>query len=223
MPQQKRECQRLQDDYMAETKQLYKPSHPSKQMRQNPNQQFEGSEDYDYVVDRKTGWKWYKGQQGNLCRILRLRHPHHGRIPHGKVGIPGGGILQSSDERAMKNWDFFDFSVSACRIVGFRIAGTQYRQVDGWVYTEYNTHSVHDVHHSLFHKHARITECVLVAQGSSCSCINYACAYKRIRHQVSHVSFLLVSASTLSHLSTSTTARSTTWTARTSARRHCTP
>ena len=53
----KRECQRLQDVDMGETKQLYKPIHPSKQMRQNPNQQFEGSEDYDYVVDRKTGWK----------------------------------------------------------------------------------------------------------------------------------------------------------------------
>ena len=62
----KRECQRLQDEYMAETKQLCKPIHPSKQMHQNPNQQFERSEDYDYVVDRKTRWKWYKEQQGNL-------------------------------------------------------------------------------------------------------------------------------------------------------------
>ena len=50
----KRECPRLQDEYMAETKQLYTPIHPSKQRRQNPNQQFEGSEDSDYVVDRKT-------------------------------------------------------------------------------------------------------------------------------------------------------------------------
>ena len=49
----------------ADTKQLYKPNHPSKQMRQNPNQQFEGSEDYDYVVDLKTGWKWYTEQQGD--------------------------------------------------------------------------------------------------------------------------------------------------------------
>ena len=29
------------------------------------------------------------------CRMLRLRRPHHGRIPHGKIGIHGGGILQS--------------------------------------------------------------------------------------------------------------------------------
>ena len=62
----KRECQRLQDTFMADTKQLHKPIHPSKQMRQNPNQQLEGNEDYDYVVDRKTEWKWYKEQQGNL-------------------------------------------------------------------------------------------------------------------------------------------------------------
>ena len=62
----KREYQRPQDEYMAETKQFYEPLHPSKQMRQNPNQQFEGSEDYDYVVDRKTVWKWYTEQQGNL-------------------------------------------------------------------------------------------------------------------------------------------------------------
>ena len=61
--------------------------------RQNPSQQFDGSEDYDYVVDRKTGWKWYKEQQGD--RILRLRRPHHGRIPHEKIGIHGGGILQN--------------------------------------------------------------------------------------------------------------------------------
>ena len=62
----KRECQRLQDEYMAETKQLYTPIHPSKQMRQNPNQHLEGCEDYDCVVDRKTGWTWYKEQQGDL-------------------------------------------------------------------------------------------------------------------------------------------------------------
>ena len=59
----KRECQRQQDEYMAETKQFYKPIHPSKQMRQNPDEQFEGSEDYDYVIDLKTGWRWYKEQQ----------------------------------------------------------------------------------------------------------------------------------------------------------------
>ena len=39
------------------TSELYKPNHPSKQMRQNPNQQFEGSEDYDKErnTDTSTG------------------------------------------------------------------------------------------------------------------------------------------------------------------------
>ena len=63
-------------------------------MRQNPIQQFEGSEDYDYVVDRKTGWKWHKSSR-ETCRKLRLRRPPHGRIPHGNIGTHGGGILQS--------------------------------------------------------------------------------------------------------------------------------
>ena len=91
-----RECQRLQDEFLAAAKQLYKPIHPSKQMRQNPNQQFEGSEDYDYVVDRKTGWKWYKEQQGNL--------PHTSSSSSflimaeflmAKIESHGGGIPQS--------------------------------------------------------------------------------------------------------------------------------
>ena len=40
---------------MAAKGQLFTPIHTSKQRRQNPNQQFQGSEEYDYVVDRKTG------------------------------------------------------------------------------------------------------------------------------------------------------------------------
>ena len=58
-----RKCQRLQDKHVAETKQLFSPIHPSKQRRQNPNQQFQGSQEYDYVVDRKTGWRWFQERQ----------------------------------------------------------------------------------------------------------------------------------------------------------------
>ena len=39
----KRECQRLQDEFMAAKEQLCTPIHASKQRRQNPNQQFQGS------------------------------------------------------------------------------------------------------------------------------------------------------------------------------------
>ena len=34
------------------------------------------------------------------CHILRLRRHHHGRIPHGKIGILGGGILQNLTKRS---------------------------------------------------------------------------------------------------------------------------
>ena len=99
---------------MAETTQLCKPIHPIKQMRQNPNQQFEGSEDYDYVVDPKTGWKWYKEQQENL--------PHTSSSSSSpwqnsswQNGIHGGGILQSLTKGS--EWLFFQHAVSDCRNV----------------------------------------------------------------------------------------------------------
>ena len=61
----KGECQRLQDEFMAGTKQLHKPIHPGKQMCQNPNQQFEVKNIITFLSG-KTGWKWYKEQQGEL-------------------------------------------------------------------------------------------------------------------------------------------------------------
>ena len=63
------------------------------------------------------------------------------------------------------------------------------------------------------------TECVLVAQELyGAVALYHLCAPKRIRHQVSHVIPLLVSST--SPLFQSTTARSSTWTARPSPRRH---
>ena len=34
-------------------------------------------------------------KSSRTCRILRRRRFHHGTLPHGKIGIPGGGILQN--------------------------------------------------------------------------------------------------------------------------------
>ena len=78
-----RECQRRQDENVAETKLLYRRIHPSKQMRQNPNQQFEGSEDYDCAVDWKQDGNGAKSSR-ETCRVLRLRRLDRGRIPHAK-------------------------------------------------------------------------------------------------------------------------------------------
>ena len=66
-------------------KQLYKPIHPSKQIRPNSGNGTRSS--------RET------------CRILRLRRPRHGWIPHGNVGIHGGGILQNLTKSS--EWFFF--------------------------------------------------------------------------------------------------------------------
>ena len=49
------------------------------------------------------------------CRILRLGRPHHGRIPHGKIGIHGGGILQSLTKGS--ELFFFLLAVSDCQNV----------------------------------------------------------------------------------------------------------
>ena len=78
---------------MAAKGQLYTPIHPSKQRRQNLNQQFEGSEEYDYVVDRKTGWKWYKEQQRDLPHTSSSSSTSW-QIPLGN-GIHVGGILHT--------------------------------------------------------------------------------------------------------------------------------
>ena len=185
------------------------PIHPSKQRRQNPNQQFEGSEEYDYVVDRKTGWKMVVKSSRETCRMLRLRRPHHGRIPHGKIGIHGGGIVQSLTKSSERLFFFEEkkHAVSDCR----NVVPTNRRGV----YTEYTPAALHHEQHSLLT--STDMKCVLMAQGTNCSIIfvriNTVC------HKVSHVIFLLVSTSPSLFQSTT---RSTTWTARPPPRRHCT-
>ena len=111
-----------------------------------------------------------------------------------------------------------NFSVSACWIVGFRIAGTQYRQFDGRC--TQNTHPQRAWRtHSLFTS-THECECVHVAQVKMVY-LYHLCAPERIHLQVSHVTTMLVVPAP-SHFQT-TIARSTVWTARPSPRQHCTP
>ena len=44
--------------HLAETRQSLGPIHPEHQQRQRQTQQFEGGENFDYYVDRKTGWRY---------------------------------------------------------------------------------------------------------------------------------------------------------------------
>ena len=60
------QCQKVQDAHMAETEQTQIPIHPQHQQRQRQNRQFEGGEHFDYYVDRKTGWRYYREPRGNL-------------------------------------------------------------------------------------------------------------------------------------------------------------
>ena len=54
----------MQDAHLAETRQSFpiRPQHPQLQRQ---NQQFEGRENFDYDVDRKTGWRYYREPRGN--------------------------------------------------------------------------------------------------------------------------------------------------------------
>ena len=58
--QVKRECKRLHDEHLAKTREEYRAV-PRNQIRQREGQQFdEGNEEYDFAVDPKTGWRFYK-------------------------------------------------------------------------------------------------------------------------------------------------------------------
>ena len=48
----------MQDAHLTETQQSLRPIRPEHQQRQREDQQFEGGENFDYHVDRKTGWRY---------------------------------------------------------------------------------------------------------------------------------------------------------------------
>ena len=50
----------MQDAHLAETQQSLIPIRPQHQQRQRQNQHFEGGENFDDYVDRKTGWRYYR-------------------------------------------------------------------------------------------------------------------------------------------------------------------
>ena len=104
------------------------PSSPTRQSIQGNNNvkiRISSSKEVKNTITLST-----EEQDGNgirssweTSRILRLRRPHHGRLPLGKIGVPHGGIAQSLMKGGERN--FFGMK--------FRIAGTQYRQFDGRV------------------------------------------------------------------------------------------
>ena len=64
--QAKRVCKPLHDEHLAMTQEEYRGIPRNQQRRQRKGQQFEGNEEYDYGVDPKTGWRFYKRSRRNL-------------------------------------------------------------------------------------------------------------------------------------------------------------
>ena len=165
----KRECQRPQDELMAVKGQLFTPIQAGIKRRQNPNQQFEGSEEYDHVVDRKRGWRWYKEQEGDL--------------PH--TSSSSSTSWQDSTWQWMSWWwhssqydeqwmrfllfNFVCQCMLNCRVSNCRNAVPTIRR---GVYTEYTptwrTYSLFTSTHEC--------ECVLVAQWHDGRIVSFLCA-----------------------------------------------
>ena len=91
----KRECQRLQDEFLAETLQFS----TNQFIRANKctKIRISNSKEVMTMITLLIGKQDGNGTKTSreTCRMLRLRRPHHGRIPYGKFGIHGGGMLQS--------------------------------------------------------------------------------------------------------------------------------
>ena len=61
----RKQCLKMQDAHVAETRQSLRPIRPEHQQRQRQNQQFEGRENFAFSVDPKTGWRHYREPRGN--------------------------------------------------------------------------------------------------------------------------------------------------------------
>ena len=86
----KRELKRLHDEHVKETSERNTPIHPIQRTRRRRNQQFEGLEEYNYKVDRWTGWRSYPSKsQGNL------RHPTSSSTQR----------KQHDDRKSNKSWN----------------------------------------------------------------------------------------------------------------------
>ena len=60
-----KQCLKMQDAHLAETQQSLRPIRPEHQQRQREDQQFEGGENFDDYVDRKTGSRYFRQPRGN--------------------------------------------------------------------------------------------------------------------------------------------------------------
>ena len=98
----------MQDAHLAEARQSPIPVRPESQQRQRQDQQFEGEENFDYHVDRKTGWRCYREPRETRRQHLNLQHrsgkTHNGRrfgshgSPHHLINGGDFGFLERIPE-----------------------------------------------------------------------------------------------------------------------------
>ena len=101
--QAKRECKRLHDEHLTRTNKNTEIFLAVTKEDSEKGNNFEGYEDFAYVVDPNKGWRFYRQSRGN-CRHLRqarrptckqLRHRHRrGTKPSGRRTIGILSILQ---------------------------------------------------------------------------------------------------------------------------------
>ena len=60
-----KQCLKMQGAHLAETQQSLRPIRPEHQQRQRQDQQIEGRENFDYYVNRRIGWRYYREPRGN--------------------------------------------------------------------------------------------------------------------------------------------------------------
>ena len=146
--QAKRECKRLHDEHLARTQEEYRAIPRSQQIRQRKGHQFEGNEESDYVVDPKTGWRFYRGP---TCKQLRHRR-QRGTKPIERLAIGILSILQ-----ALTTGEFF------LRVrTGFGCLEKNLQPTDGVCeqYThKYSTHRVAQHDHISSREHAWLKSC----------------------------------------------------------------
>ena len=130
-----KQCLKMQDAHLAETQQSLRPIRPQHQQRQRQDQQFEGGENFDYYVDRKTEWRCYRESHGetrwqHLHLQLRSGQLHNGKRvgAHGSLHhlINGGdfGFLERIPENRRAVWTGHPLTTHICAVQSVHKRGT---------------------------------------------------------------------------------------------------
>ena len=92
-----KQCLKVQDAHVAETRQSLRPIRPEQQQRQRKDQQFEGGENFD-DVDRKAGWRYYTEPRGDTSvqhSSITARTAHSMRLVQDQAWFASSFVAQN--------------------------------------------------------------------------------------------------------------------------------